>query len=83
MSNITKIAADLLSQDCAMDDDGAASRTPEQAIDGSLEASAAAGDLEQVELIDEAGADEVADEYRRLAVERRAAGRRLPSWLSL
>lgn len=78
-----QIAADLFAQDIAMDDDGQATRTPEQAIDGWREASVAAGDLEQVELIDEAGADKVAAEYRRLAIERRAAGRRVPSWLAL
>ena len=79
----TTIAADLLLQDCAMDDDDQRTRSPEQAIDGWRDAAAAAGDLELVEAIDEVGSDEVAAEYRRLAVARRAAGRRLPAWLAL
>lgn len=83
MTTATDIARNLLAQDVGMDDDGQRHVTPEQAIDGWREASAAAGDLDLVEQIDEAGADEVAFEYRRLAEERRAAGRRLPSWLVL
>ena len=66
-----------------MDDDGAATKTPEQAIDGWREAAAAAGDLDLVGQIDAAGSAEVAVEYRRLAEARREAGKRLPSWLSL
>lgn len=82
MISATDIARNLLSQDISMDDDGQRNRSPEQAIDDWRDAGAA-GDLDLVKQIDDAGADAVAEEYRRLAEERVAAGRRIPRWLVL
>lgn len=83
MTSATDIARNLLSQDVAAEDDGQRRVSPEQAVAGWREAATAAGDLDLVDQLDEAGASSVAFEYRRLAEERRNAGRRLPSWLVL